>query len=105
MPLSLQNGKVYSWEVTAALKDNQEITSPVAPAPRAQFKIVEVERLNEIEAVRKQKPLSHLALGVLYARAGLLTEAGREFRALLNDNPQSNLAKKLLRTVQSWRNR
>ncbi len=102
VPLSLQNGKIYSWEVTA-LKDNQEITSPVAPAPRAQFKIVEVERLNEIAAVRKQQPLSHLALGVLYARAGLLTEAEREFRALLNANPQSNVAKKLLSTVQAWR--
>ena len=104
LPLSLQNGKIYSWEVTA-LKDNQEITSPVAPAPRAQFKIVEVERLNEIATVRKQKPLSHLTLGVLYARAGLLTEAEREFRALLNANPQSNVAKKLLSTVQAWRSR
>lgn len=104
VPLSLQNGKIYSWEVTA-LKDNQEITSPVAPAPRAQFKIVELERLNEIATVRKQKPVSHLTLGVLYARAGLLTEAEGEFRALLNDNPQSNVAKKLLSTVQSWRSR
>ena len=104
VPLSLQNGKIYSWEATA-LKDNQEITSPVAPAPRAQFKIVEAERLNEIATVRKQKPLSHLALGVLYARAGLLTEAEGEFRALLNDNPQSNVAKKLLSMVQAWRSR
>lgn len=104
VPLSLQNGKIYSWEVTA-LKDNQEITSPVAPAPRAQFKIVELEKLNEIATVRKQKPLSHLTLGVLYARAGLLTDAEREFRALLNDNPQSNVAKKLLSTVQTWRSR
>jgi hypothetical protein len=102
LPLSLQNGKIYSWEVTA-LKDNQEITSPVAPAPRAQFKIAEAQRLNEIAIVRKQKPLSHLTLGVLYARAGLLTEAEREFRALLNANPQSNVAKKLLSTVQAWR--
>ena len=101
VPLSLKNGKVYSWEVTA-LKDNQEITSPVAPAPRAQFKIVEVEKLNEIASVRKQQPLSHLTLGVLYVRAGLLTEAEREFRALVNANPQSKVAKKLLNTVRSW---
>ncbi len=104
LPLALQNGKIYSWEVTA-LKDNQEITSPVAPAPRAQFKIAEVERLNEIATVRKQKPLSHLTLGVLYARTGLLIEAEREFRALLNANPQSNVAKKLLSTIQAWRSR
>lgn len=104
VPLSLQNGNIYSWEVTA-LKDNQEITSPVAPAPRAQFKIVEIEKLKEIASVRRNRPLSHLTLGVLYARAGLLMEAEREFRALLNDNPQSNVAKKLLSTVQTWRRR
>jgi hypothetical protein len=102
VPLSLKNGNIYSWEVTA-IKDNQEITSPVAPAPRAQFKIVELEKLNEIASVRKQKPLSHLALGVLHARAGLFMEAEREFRALVNANPQSSVAKKLLGTVRSWR--
>jgi hypothetical protein len=104
VPLSLRNGNVYSWQVTA-LRDKQEITSPVAPAPRAQFKIVEIERLNEIASVRKQRPRSALALGVVYARAGLLDEAEREFRALSNDNPQSKVAKRLLRTVQNWRSR
>jgi hypothetical protein len=104
MPLALQPGKIYSWEVMA-VKDNQEIRSPVAPAPRAQFKIVEAGQLNEIASVLNERPRSHLALGVLYARAGLLTEAESEFRALLNDNPQSKVAKRLLRTVQSWRSR
>jgi anti-sigma factor RsiW len=104
LPTSLRNGKVYSWEVTA-LKENQEVTSPVAPAPRAQFKIVEGERLKEIASVLKERPRSHLTLGVLYARAGLLTEAENELRALLNDNPQSSVAKRLLRTVQAWRGR
>ena len=104
VPVSLQNGKLYSWEVTA-LKDNQEVISPVAPAPRAQFRIVERGSLNEIASVRREHPRSHLTLGVLYARAGLLVEAEREFRALLKDNPQSNVAKRLLRTVQTWRNR
>jgi hypothetical protein len=101
-PRLLQPGNIYSWEVTA-VRDNQEIRSPVAPAPRAQFKIAEAQQLNEIASVRKQSPRSHLVLGVLYARAGLLTEAEREFRALLKDNPESKAAKRLLRTVQSWR--
>ena len=103
-PVSLQPGKIYSWEVMA-LRDNQEIRSPVAPAPRAQFKIVEAGHLNEIASVRNERPRSHLALGVLYARAGLLAEAEREFHALLNDNPESKVAKRLLRTVQGWRSR
>lgn len=104
VPLSLANGKVYSWEVTA-LKDNQEITSPVAPAPRAQFKVLEAEKLKEIAEVRRRRPTAHLTLGVLAARAGLLDEAEREFQELLKDNPQSNVAKKLLQTVRSWMKR
>jgi hypothetical protein len=100
----LRRGRVYSWEVTA-LKDGQEITAPVAPAPRAQFKILESERLEELASLEKQRPVSHLTLGVMYARAGLLDEAEREFQRLLRENPRLLLARNLLRTVQSWKNR
>jgi hypothetical protein len=100
----LRRGRIYSWEVTA-LKDGHEITAPVAPAPRAQFKILESERLEELSSLEKQRPVSHLTLGVMYARAGLLDEAEREFQRLLRENPRSTLARNLLRTVQSWKNR
>jgi hypothetical protein len=46
---------------------------------------------------------SHLVLGVTYARAGLLEEAGREFEALVRENPESPLARQLLEQVQSRR--
>jgi hypothetical protein len=46
---------------------------------------------------------SHLALGVFYAREGMLAEAEREFQVLVNDNPGSQIAASLLRAVQSWR--
>lgn len=103
-PLSLRPGNVYSWEVTAA-RAGQEIRSPVAPAPRAQFKVVEAGQFDEIAGVRKQSPRSHLALGIVYARAGLLDEAEREFRLLVKNNPGSRVAKRLLRTVEGWRRR
>ena len=100
-PTPLQPGKIYFWEVTA-LKDGQEIISPVAPAPRAQFKIVEAEKLGEINRVKRAHPDSHLVLGILYARAGLLTDAEREFQLLANANPRSQVARRLLRRVQAW---
>ncbi|MBD0373608.1 MAG: hypothetical protein ICV60_22430 [Pyrinomonadaceae bacterium] len=100
-PRPLQRGKIYFWEVTA-LKDGQEITSPVAPAPRAQFKIVEVEKLEEINRVKRARPDSHLVLGILYAHAGLLEAAEREFQRLANANPRSQVAGRLLRRVQAW---
>src|SRR6185369_6036269 len=44
---SLRRGIIYSWEVVA-VRDGQEVRSPVAPAPRAQFKILEAEKLLEL---------------------------------------------------------
>lgn len=102
--LPLRRGVTYSWEVTA-IKDGQEITAPVAPAPRAQFKVLESERLEELSRLEKQRPVSNLTLGVMYARYGLLDEAEREFQRLLKENPRSPLARNLLRTVQSWKSR
>jgi hypothetical protein len=40
-------------------------------------------------------------LGVLYAQAGLLDDAEREFSALLRANPKSEVARKLLSNVRA----
>lgn len=102
MPTPLQRGRIYFWEVTA-LEDGQEVTSPVAPAPRAQFKTLEEEKIREINGVKKTRAGSHLVLGILYTRAGLLDDAEREFQLLVNANPHSEAAKTLLSRVQSWK--
>lgn len=82
----LARGAVYSWQVTA-VKDGQEVKAPRPPAPQAKFKVLDARAAAELRAVRQQQPTSHLTLGVLYARAGLLDEAERELRALLQANP------------------
>jgi len=97
----LPRGQSYSWEVVAT-KDGKEITAPVAPAPRAQFKLLEADKLSALSKVKQQKPVSHLALGLMYAHFGLVSEAEGEFRKLVRENPDSALAKQLLRTVQAW---
>ena len=101
-PEPLQRGKTYFWEVTAR-KDDREVTSPIAPAPRAKFKVLEESKVEEINLLEKERPNSHLVLGLIYARAGLLDDAEREFRLLVNANPRSRVAGKLLRRVQSWK--
>ena len=99
---ALKRGAVYSWQVTA-LVDGREVTSPVKPAPFVQFKVIESTRVSELELIRGTYPNSHLAAGVLYGHAGLKSEAEREFRALVKDNPDSSAARRLLLSVQSWR--
>src|SRR4030095_3468401 len=99
----LPRGRSYSGEVVA-VRNGQEVRSPVAPAPRAQFKILEAEKLRELSNLKKQSPISHLTLGLTYARFGLLAEAEGQLQVLARENPNSPIATRLLRTVQEWRN-
>jgi len=99
---AVPRGHVYSWQVKA-LKDGQELTSPRPPAPQAKFRVVDQAKANELAQARRAYPSSHLTLGLLYADAGLLREAEQEFRQLQRANPNSDLARKLLRQVQSLR--
>ena len=83
----LSRGTIYSWEVVA-VRNGQEVRSPVAPAPRAQFKILEAEKLLELTNLKKHSPISHLTLGLTYARFGLLAEAEGEFRKVSERKPR-----------------
>jgi hypothetical protein len=94
-------GKVYTWVVTAKV-NGSDILAPAASQPEMKFKVLSAEALSDLTALRGSTR-SHLALGVFYARAGMLEEAEREFLALARQNPQSPVALKLLRSIQSWR--
>lgn len=93
-------GAIYSWQVTA-LKDAKPITSPILPAQQAKFKVVDRETLETLRQAKRIYRGSHLAAGVLYAEAGLLTEAEEELRALVRANPRDSTARKILRSVQA----
>ncbi len=96
----LKRGEVFSWVVTAVI-EGKEIVSPAASAPEMKFAVLSVKDVEELNQLKKSR--SHLALGVFYARVGLLTEAEREFQQLVKLNPQSQLPSKLLRSVRSMR--
>jgi hypothetical protein len=103
-PQALPRGKVYSWQVKA-LKDGQEVKSPRPPAPQARFRVLDRAKADEIARAKRAYPSSHLTLALLYADAGLLSEAERELRLLQKANPDSELARTLLRQVQALRRR
>jgi hypothetical protein len=84
-----------------ALVDGKEIVSPSASAPEVKFAILSSNDLNELNQLKKSN--SHVALGVFYAKVGLVTEAEREFQKLIQLNPQSELPRKLLQSVRNLR--
>lgn len=96
--VQLPRGAVYSWQVKA-IKDGQEIIAPRPPAPQAKFRILDQAKANELARARRAYASSHLALGLLYAEAGLLKEAEQQFRLLRRSNPNSSLARRLHRQI------
>ncbi len=91
----LARGRVFAWQVKA-IKDGQEFKAPQPPAPLARFRVLAKAEAEKIEQARAQFGTSHLLLGRLYAEAGLLDEAEREFSALEKANPDSTVPKQLL---------
>ncbi len=98
---ALRRGTDYSWEVTARV-EGREVRSPRPPDPEARFRVLDEASEEELRLVEARQPRSHLALGVLYARAGLRPEAEAELRALVAANPGAREAAELLASVRSW---
>jgi hypothetical protein len=98
----LKRGSIYQWQVTANV-GGEQIKFPVRPAPEAKFKIVDAARAAELARLKATKSNQHLLLGTLYAQAGLLDDAEKEFRVLLKMNPRSELVQKLLKKVRAAR--
>jgi len=95
----LAGNKIYIWQVTA-LKDGQEIKSPVRPAPDAKFKVIDAAKANELARLSREYKNEPLFLGILYANAGLVDEAEREFQKEIAKNPNSKPARKFLQDVR-----
>jgi len=98
----LARGQVYSWQVKA-IRGGQEFIAPRPPAPQAKFRILDQAAAAEISRARRDYASSRLLLGLLYARAGLLAEAEREFRALQKANPDSDAPPKLTASLSKPR--
>lgn len=95
----LTRGQLYTWTIRAVNKEGG--LSPLTS--QGKFKILGDDRLRELNRLKVHQ--SHLALGLFYAREGMIAEAEREFGTLAKDNPDSAIAKKLLRGVGAWRQR
>jgi anti-sigma factor RsiW len=99
VPAPLKRGVTYSWQVTATTAEGA-VQAPVPPAPLARFRVIDARTATDVARAREAHPDSHLALGVVYARAGILEAAEGEFLAVKSANPDSRLAASLLASVQ-----
>lgn len=96
----LRRGQIFSWAVTG-LVDGQKVVSPSASDPEIKFAVLSATDFHDLSRLKQSN--SHLALGVFYARVGLLDQAEREFQSLMKLNPDSELARKLLQSVRRIR--
>jgi hypothetical protein len=97
LPKPLKRGEIYVWTVMAVV-EGKEIVSPGPSSPEMKFQVLSTSALGQLNKLKKTR--SHLALGVFYARVGLLADAEREFQQLLRLNPESRLAINLLHALQ-----
>jgi len=96
---TLERGRVYTWQITARAADGE------VKSPEAKFKVLDPAAAGALARVNKIYAGRRLALGLLYAEAGLLDEAERELKALLVANPQSPIAKTLWLDLRSKQRR
>ncbi|HEX8070493.1 MAG TPA: hypothetical protein VF546_11110 [Pyrinomonadaceae bacterium] len=93
----LAPGQAYAWQVTAHV-GGREVRAPAPPAPEARFKILTQAQAAALARAERAAD-SPRARGLLYARAGLLDDAEREFAADQNSPP----ARRLLRATRRLR--
>jgi len=127
-PRALRRGATYAWSVAATLPGDpgdapgaDDATgvgedagagggTEAAPEParamtvvsaRGRFRVIDAAAATALERALRASSGSRLAAGVFYARAGLLDESIAELRALAGANPESNLARSLLASVET----
>lgn len=92
LPVELQRGAIYTWEVNS--------TGQVS---RDMFRILDETEAGWLQGLRLAHPQSHLLLGVAALELGVFSEAQSEFQALAQDHPHSPEAAQLLRTASGFR--
>jgi hypothetical protein len=96
----LKRGGIYTWTIRAVNKGGE----PSAVTSQSKFRTLGEDKVRQLNRL-KAGSQSHLALGIFYAREGMISEAEREFGHLVKQNPDSAVAKRLLKDVRSWRRR
>ena len=98
----LKRGVVYLWQVTA-LKNGQQIVSPVPPAPEAKFEVLEQNAADRLAQAEHDALESQFELGRAYAEAGVLDKAEAEFRLVSASDPKYQWAQEFIQELRALR--
>lgn len=98
---SLRRGVTYTWQVRVTRNGETQIL-PAAPAPVAQFHVLDAAALAELEAAERDRAGDHLLLGILHARAGL-PDGARQHLGRVTDPRDAEVARRVARELDSWR--
>ncbi|HEX4961255.1 MAG TPA: zf-HC2 domain-containing protein [Thermoanaerobaculia bacterium] len=98
----LAAGRVYAWQV-AAHRGSEELMAPGPSSPQALFRVLPETQAAAVRSAAREAGSSHLALGVVYAHAGLCDDAERELGAAAREGPEPEAARELLASVEGWR--
>jgi hypothetical protein len=95
----LPRGANCVWQLER-LSDHAILPSP--PAPQPMFRVLDARTLAEIARAGSQTPRDDLAIGLLYARAGVRDAAEEHLGAYATAHPADDAAAAILRSVQRW---
>lgn len=96
----LPRGVLLKWQVKAVQNGSAVET---APEGGARFRIVDADRAAQIIDAQKTFSDQPMALGILYAQAGMLDDAERALQKARKEDPRNELVPKLLADVKTVR--
>jgi hypothetical protein len=99
----LKRGQLYQWQVTAKLGGGKSVNAPSPPGPEAKFRVLDQKNADEIAHFQEANPESHIALGIVFAQAGLLGPGEDELELLPKTDPNYGLAQNLLKSIREIR--
>ncbi|MGH9838167.1 MAG: hypothetical protein ACREEM_05225, partial [Blastocatellia bacterium] len=88
----------HAFENRCKPKRPSQNISPDASLPDAKFKVLEGEKASELSMLKQVN--SRLALGIFFAREGMIAEAEKEIQILSERNPELPELQRVVRSLR-----
>ena len=98
--IELRRGAIYRWQITAH-RASGDVTAPAPPQPEARFAILDTRMAALVADQRARLSNEPLALGILLADAGLLSDARIELSRAQQTPATAVAAKTLLQSLSA----